>query len=76
MFASSVDALLYAIRNGRGITDVQANLGYLRNGIKRCCVQVVCKDGAEFHIEAYGEEADALFHEAKKHRKREYLALA
>ncbi|AIC15917.1 hypothetical protein [Nitrososphaera viennensis] len=76
MFRSSIDAFLYAVRSGNGVRDVQASIGYMRNGIKRCTVQVSCDGGAGFGIEAYGEEADALFHEAKKYSEKERLAIA
>ncbi len=66
MFANSVDALLYVVGTRRDVRDVQTNLRNLRNGIRHCNVHVLCRDGAEFHIEAYGEEADALFQEARK----------
>jgi hypothetical protein len=70
MFRDSIDAFLYAMQNERGIKDVNARVGYLRNGIKHCRVQVECRDGAEYGIDAYGEEADRLLAEAKRYLKK------
>jgi hypothetical protein len=52
----------------------------LKNGIKRCSVQVSCdgdagggssSGGACYSIVAYGQEADALYQEAIKYSKKE-----
>lgn len=76
LFNSSVDAFLYVVRSG-SVRDVQASIGYMRNGIRRCSVQVSCDGGAGYGIEAYGEEAEALFKEASKHStKKAYVAMA
>jgi hypothetical protein len=80
LFDSSIDAFLYAVRSGgNGAMDVKASIGYMKNGIKRCSVQVSCDgggsssgDGAGYSIEAYGEEAEALYQEAIKYSKREH----
>lgn len=70
-FANSIDTLLHAVRSRRDIRVVHANLRQLRNGIRHCNVQVFCKDGVEFHIEAYDEEADALYQEVRKQSEKE-----
>jgi hypothetical protein len=75
LFNSSVDAFLYIVRS-RSVRDVQASIGYMRNGIRRCSVQVSREDGAGYGIEAYGEEVEALFREASKHSKKAYVAMA
>lgn len=69
MFRDSIEAFLYAVQGERGVKDVSARVGYLRNGIKHCRVQVECCDGAEYGIDAYGEEADRLLLEAKRYVK-------
>ncbi len=74
MFDNSVDALLHVVRNN-GIKDVQTSISCMRNGILHCSVQVSCNDGTGYGIEAYGEEAEALFQEAKKHSKKEWLTI-
>jgi hypothetical protein len=69
-FANSIDALLHAVRSRGDMREVHANLRQLRNGVRHCNVQVFCKDGVEFHIEAYGEEADALYQEVRKQSEK------
>jgi hypothetical protein len=79
LFDSSIDAFFYAIRNSGSAMDVQASIGYMNNGIKRCSVQVSCdgddggssSGGACYGIVAYGQEADTLYQEAIKYSKKE-----
>lgn len=78
LFDSSIDAFFYAIRNSSSAMDVQASIGYMNNGIKRCSVQVSCEGdgssssgGACYSIVAYGQEADVLYQEAIKYSKKE-----
>ncbi|WP_415280601.1 hypothetical protein [Candidatus Nitrososphaera sp. FF02] len=67
MFRDSIEAFLYVVEGGSGIKEVKAETGYMRNGIRHCRVQVECKDGAEYGIDAYGEEADRLLAQAKRY---------
>ena len=82
LFDSSIDAFFYAIRKSGSAMDVQASIGYMNNGIKRCSVQVSCdgdddddgsssSGGACYGIVAYGQEADTLYQEAIKYSKKE-----
>jgi hypothetical protein len=48
------------------ITEISAKIGYLKNGIRHCSVQVAFASGDEYRIEALGEEAEALYREAKE----------
>lgn len=75
MFDSSVDAFLHVVRNN-GIKDVEASISCMRNGILHCSVQISCDNGAGYGIEAFGEEAQSLFNEARKHSKKEWLTMA
>jgi hypothetical protein len=36
----------------------------LRNGIEYCFIEVICSDGTEYGLQAYGEEAKELYREA------------
>jgi hypothetical protein len=75
MYRDSVDAFvqLTSARQGSSIatattviTEISAKIGYLKNGIRHCSVQVAFASGDEYHIEALGEEAEALYREAKE----------
>lgn len=48
------------------ITEISAKIGYLKNGIRHCSIQVAFASGDEYRIEALGEEAEALYREAKE----------
>jgi hypothetical protein len=37
----------------------------MRNGIEYCFVEVTCDDGAQYGLQAYGEEAKRLYNEVK-----------
>jgi hypothetical protein len=39
----------------------------LGNGVRHCSVQIKFASGVEYRIEAFGEEADELYHKAKEH---------
>lgn len=76
MYRNSVDAFvqLTSARQGSSIvtattviTEISAKIGYLKNGIRHCSVQVAFASGDEYRIEALGEEAEALYREAKEH---------
>lgn len=75
MYRNSVDALvqLTSARQRSSvatattvITEISAKIGYLKNGIRHCSVQVAFASGDEYRIEALGEEAEALYREAKE----------
>jgi hypothetical protein len=75
MYRDSVDAFvqLTSARQGSSIatattviTEISAKIGYLKNGIRHCSVQVAFASGDEYCIEALGEEAEALYREAKE----------
>jgi len=76
VYRDSIDALtqLLAHVSGDGepleVTDVasiSSRLGVLKNGIKHCCVQITFGTGAEYRIEAFGEEAEDLHRKASEH---------
>ena len=75
MYRNSVDAFvqLTSARQGSSIatattviTEISANIRYLKNGIRHCSIQVAFASGDEYRIEALGEEAEALYREAKE----------
>jgi hypothetical protein len=75
MYRNSVDAFvqLTSARQGSSIatattviTEISTKIGYLKNGIRHCSVQVAFASGDEYRIEALGEEAEALYREAKE----------
>ena len=75
MYRNSVDAFvqLMSARQRSSIatattviTGISAKIGYLKNGIRHCSVQVAFASGDEYRIEALGEEAEALYREAKE----------
>lgn len=75
-FRSSIDAFMYALHevavNGQQ-AEVLYSIGYMRNGLRHCSVQV-SRDNIGYGIEAYGEEADELYEVAKKHAGRIVVA--
>jgi hypothetical protein len=59
--------------NGSGSGDTKrveivSTVSTLRNGLKRCTVQVVGMSGRCHRIEVFGREADELFQEASRLR--------
>ena len=76
-FRSSIDAFMYALHevavNGHH-AEVLCSIGYMRNGLRHCSVQV-SRDGVGYGIEAYGEEADELYEVAKKRAGRVVMAV-
>lgn len=76
-FRNSIDAFMYALHevaaNGHQ-AEVLCSIGYMRNGLRHCSVQM-SRDNIGYGIEAYGEEADELFEVAKKHSGRVILAV-
>jgi hypothetical protein len=75
MYRNSVDAFVQLTsarqRSSMGtattvITEISANIRYLKNGIRHCSIQVAFASGDEYRIEALGEEAEALYREAKE----------
>jgi hypothetical protein len=36
----------------------------MRNGIEYCFIEVICSDGTQYGLQAYGEEAKELYREA------------
>jgi hypothetical protein len=75
-FRSSIDAFMYALHEVAGNghqAEVLYSIGYMRNGLRHCSVQV-SRDGIGYGIDAYGEEADQLYEVAKKHSGRMILA--
>ncbi len=48
------------------ISMIPPEISYLGNGIKYYFIEVTCDDGRQYAIQAYGDEAEALFSEAHK----------
>jgi hypothetical protein len=54
-------------KDGMGqITKWSRNVQIMNNGIEYYFVEVTCKDGIQYGIQAFGEEAIALHNEAMK----------
>jgi hypothetical protein len=54
-------------KDGKGqITKWSRNVQIMNNGIEYYFVEVTCKDGIQYGIQAFGEEAIALHNEAMK----------
>jgi hypothetical protein len=69
-----VDALTKLLTEGEGevlersgISSVSPKIRMLGNGVRHCSVQIKFASGVEYRIEAFGEEADELYHKAKEH---------
>ncbi|HEX2014654.1 MAG TPA: hypothetical protein VLA68_05450 [Nitrososphaera sp.] len=75
MYHDSVDALAQLLMNGQeggpleasDVASISSKIGVLKNGISHCSVQVRFENGAEYRIEAFGEEAEELHRMAVEH---------
>jgi hypothetical protein len=67
-FRNSTDAFEQAVRESAACKDLKISysIGFLRNGIKHCSVQLTYCSGG-YNIDAYDGEADELFDAAKKY---------
>lgn len=77
-FNSSIEAFMYAMREGvyaEHAVEVIYRIGYVRNGLKRCSVQVM-HGYTGYSIDAYGEEADELCRVAKKYSSKEIAVVS
>jgi hypothetical protein len=61
-----LDELLNGHVSESSVDSITPTIGLMNNGIIHCIVQVVLSGGEEYRIEAYGEEAEELWKEAKK----------
>lgn len=67
MFRDSIDAFV-SVLNERGtdpsrrgsVREVSVQMGYLKNGVRYCSVQITCNDGAGYGVDAFGDEAEVL----------------
>ena len=76
MYRDGVDALMrllagiddegHALKLSK-IESISSKIRTLKNGIKHCCVQVLFESGAEYKIDAFGDEADELHLRARSH---------
>jgi hypothetical protein len=48
------------------ITKRSQNITHMKNGVEYCSVEVSCKDGSQYGIQAYGDEAIDLYKEIYK----------
>jgi hypothetical protein len=42
------------------VSKIEVGSGYAKNGVEYCSVQISCRDGAGYHVEAFGDEAREL----------------
>ena len=68
-FRDSVEAFVDLVSTSHeessGVTNIEARIKELQNGIKYCSVQVTFDSGAEYRVEAFGEEAEELYSKAR-----------
>ena len=74
MFRDSIDAFMFVLneRGGdpsksRSVSEISVQIGYLKNGVRHCSVQIACNDGAGYGVEAFGDEAEVLYVVAKNY---------
>ncbi|MFZ0655249.1 MAG: hypothetical protein WAM19_01240 [Nitrososphaeraceae archaeon] len=58
--------LTLCIRENGKITRYPERLRILENGVEHYFVEVTCEDGLQYGLQAYGEEAIALYKETMK----------
>ena len=66
-YISSTDALRQLIRSedtGAYIVKISPKDNTLSNGVEYCYVGLICKDGTNYSVQAYGKEARELHEEA------------
>jgi hypothetical protein len=69
VYRNSVDALnelLDGHVSESSVDSITPTIGLMKNGIIYCIVQIILSGGEEYRIEAYGEEGEQLWKEAKK----------
>lgn len=74
MFRDSIDAFMFVF-NERGsdpsrkgsVSEISVQMGYLKNGLRHCSVQIICNDGAGYGVDAFGNEAEVLYVVAKNY---------
>ena len=68
-YAPGTETLLRLLRMKEACILKISPKGYtLTNGVDYCCVGLKSKDGADYSVQAYGEEAIELYNEATKLR--------
>ena len=73
MYRNSVDAFMHLLSRGdedsglaaSAVASISVRISNMRNGIQYCIVQIAFENGAEYRVEAFGEEAEELYREAK-----------
>jgi hypothetical protein len=66
VYVSSIDALKELIvvgEYGGYVSWISDRDTRLSNGLEYCLVEVTCRNGTQYAIQAYGEEAIKLYHE-------------
>jgi hypothetical protein len=69
-YSSSVEALLDLLSSCH-ITDISTHISLLANGIEYSFVQVTCKNGEQYGLQAYGIEARELHRVACENNPKE-----
>lgn len=66
VYQNSIDAFTQLMAGGHpaSASNISARLGCMANGIQCCNVRVEFGRGDEYHIAAYGKEAEELYREA------------
>jgi hypothetical protein len=59
-YGNSIEAL-HDVINSYPISEITANLSHLTNGVEYSFVEVICDDGIQYGLQAYGKEALELY---------------
>ena len=68
VYGSSIDAvdrLIHIAEDGGYVSWISDKDSRLLNGLHYCLVEVTCRNGAQYAIQAYGDEALKLYCEVK-----------
>ena len=60
-----VDLVSTSHEEASEVRGIETRIRELQNGIKYCSVQVMFDSGAEYRVEAFGEEAGELYSKAR-----------
>jgi hypothetical protein len=60
-----VDLVSTSHEEASEVRRIEARIKELQNGIRYCSIQVTFGSGAEYRVEAFGEEAEELYSKAR-----------
>ena len=78
MYHNSIEALVDTLTtevirtnedSGHAKPKIDVRTDFLLNGLRSCSVQIICAEGCDYNIEAFGDEAESLYQTAVTFKK-------